>query len=104
MPAGSMPLGRCSGAFARLRCSAMPTCGSAGLWRWMVSLQNRGIARATGVAALLVALLYAVGVVTGSLVSFPGLDASPSAVLRFSIAHRDGLLAAVVLNGIAWCA
>jgi hypothetical protein len=67
-------------------------------------LHNRGVARATGIAALSVALLYAVGVVTGSLVSLPGSDASPSAVLRFSTAHRDGLLAAVVLNGIAWCA
>jgi hypothetical protein len=67
-------------------------------------LQNRGVARATGVAALSVSLLYAVGVVTGSLVSLPGSDALPSAVLQFSTAHRGGLLAAVVLNGIAWCA
>jgi hypothetical protein len=62
------------------------------------------LARATGAAALSVGALYGLGVVAGSLVAMPGADASSAAVLRFSAAHRDGLLVAVVLNGIAWCA
>jgi hypothetical protein len=55
------------------------------------------------VAALGVAVLYFVSVPVGSLVSLPGTDASPARVLAFFVGHRDGLLAAVVLNGIAWC-
>jgi hypothetical protein len=55
------------------------------------------------VAALGVAALYFVSVPIGSLASLPGTDASPARVLAFFVGHRDGLLAAVVLNGIAWC-
>jgi hypothetical protein len=59
--------------------------------------------RLVGVAALGVAVLYFVSVAVGSLASLPGTDASPVRVLAFFVGHRDGLLAAVVLNGIAWC-
>jgi hypothetical protein len=54
-------------------------------------------------AALGVAALYFVSVPVGSLASLPGTDASPARALAFFVGHRDGLLAAVVLNGIAWC-
>jgi hypothetical protein len=69
-----------------------------------LSSQRSGATRATAVGALSVAVLYAAGVAAGSLLSMPASDASPAAVLRFSTIHRDGLLIAVVLNGIAWCA
>jgi len=59
--------------------------------------------RLVGMAALGVAVLYFVSVAVGSLGSLPGTDASPARVLAFFVGHRDGLLAAVVLNGIAWC-
>jgi hypothetical protein len=54
-------------------------------------------------AALGVAVLYFASVAVGSLASLPGTDASAARVLAFFIGHRTGLLAAVVLNGIAWC-
>lgn len=59
--------------------------------------------RLVAVAALGVAVLYFASVAVGSLASLPGTDASPARVLAFFIGHREGLLAAVVLNGIAWC-
>jgi hypothetical protein len=58
----------------------------------------------TGIGALLVAVPYAVNVPVGSLASAPGTAASPATVLGFLTGHRDGILGAVVLNGIAWCA
>lgn len=61
------------------------------------------LGRLVGVAALGVAILYFVSLPIGSLVSLPGTDASPARVLAFYVGHRDGLLTAVVLNGIAWC-
>lgn len=61
------------------------------------------VARLTGVGALCVALLHVVGVPLGSLAGTPGADAPGAEVLRFLAAHRNGILAAVALNGIAWC-
>ena len=58
----------------------------------------------TGIGALLVAVLYASSVPVGSLAGVPGADASAATVLGFLTDHRDGILVAVVLNGIAWCA
>jgi hypothetical protein len=58
----------------------------------------------TALAALGVALLYVVSVPIGSLASAPASDASAATVLQFFSQHRDGLLVAVALNGIAWCA
>lgn len=69
-----------------------------------MSSLNLGAVRTTGIGALLVAVLYAISVPVGSLASAPSADASAAAVLGFLTAHRDGILAAVVLNGIAWCA
>jgi hypothetical protein len=69
-----------------------------------VSSLNLGAVRITGIGALLVAVLYAISVPVGSLASMPGTGASAATVLEFLTAHRDGILAAVVLNGIAWCA
>ena len=69
-----------------------------------MSSVNPGAVRATGIGALLVAVLYAISVPVGSLASAPSADASAAAVLGFVTAHRAGILAAVVLNGIAWCA
>lgn len=60
--------------------------------------------RLTAAAALGVALLYLISVPVGSLGSLPASDASGADVLRFFSEHRDGLLVALVLNGIAWCA
>lgn len=74
------------------------------LGRFIVLSLNPGAARATGISALLVAVLYAISVPVGSLTSAPGADASPATVLGFLTAHRDGILVAVVLNGVAWCA
>lgn len=62
------------------------------------------LGRLVAVAALGVAILYFASVPVGSLASLPGTDASPARVLGFFVAHRDGVLAGVVLNGIAWCA
>ena len=62
------------------------------------------VTRLTGVGALTVAVLYAVSVPLGSLASAPATDASGPAVAQFYSEHRTGLLAALVLNGIAWCA
>lgn len=60
-------------------------------------------ARLTGVGALCVAILYALAVPLGSLASMPASNAPGVEILRFLSAHREGILAAVVLNGIAWC-
>jgi hypothetical protein len=62
------------------------------------------LGRMVAVAALGVAILYFASVPVGSLASLPGTDASPARVLAFFVGHRDGLLTAIVLNGIAWCA
>jgi hypothetical protein len=62
------------------------------------------LGRMVAVAALGVAILYFASVAAGSLASLPGTDASPARVLAFFVGHRDGLLTAIVLNGIAWCA
>jgi hypothetical protein len=61
-------------------------------------------ARVTGAAALGVALLYIVSIPVGSLASVPPSDATGTEILRFVVDHRGGVLAAVVLNGVAWCA
>jgi hypothetical protein len=62
------------------------------------------VSRLIAAAALGVAVLYALSVPIGSLASLPGTDASGREVLAFLVDHRNGMLAAVVLNGIAWCA
>ena len=59
--------------------------------------------RLTAAAALGVAALYALSVPSGSLASLPATDASGREILAFFVDHREGMLAAVVLNGIAWC-
>jgi len=69
-----------------------------------VSTADVRTARLTAAAALGVALLYLISVPVGSLGSLPASDASGSEMLRFFSAHRDGLLVALVLNGVAWCA
>jgi hypothetical protein len=62
------------------------------------------VCRLAAAAALGVAALYALSVPIGSLASLPGTDAPGREILAFFVDHRDGMLAAVVLNGIAWCA
>jgi hypothetical protein len=62
------------------------------------------VCRLIAAAALGVAALYALSVPIGSLASLPATDASGREILAFFVDHRDGMLAAVVLNGIAWCA
>jgi hypothetical protein len=62
------------------------------------------VCRLAAVAALGVAALYALSVPIGSLASLPGTDAPGREILTFFVDHREGMLAAVVLNGIAWCA
>jgi hypothetical protein len=69
-----------------------------------MSTTDASVARLTALGALTVAALYAVSVPVGSLPSAPASDASGPAVLHFFSEHRTGLLAALVLNGIAWCA
>ncbi|MGZ4229504.1 MAG: hypothetical protein ACXVHB_28195 [Solirubrobacteraceae bacterium] len=69
-----------------------------------MSSLNPGEVRTIGIGALLVGVLYAISVPIGSLASAPSADASAAAVLGFFTAHRDGILATVVMNGIAWCA
>jgi hypothetical protein len=69
-----------------------------------VSTADVRTTRLTAAAALGVALLYLISVPVGSLGSLPASDASGAEVLRFFGEHRDGLLVALVLNGIAWCA
>jgi hypothetical protein len=69
-----------------------------------VSAADIRTARLTAAAALGVALLYLISVPVGSLGSLPASDASGAEMLRFFSAHRDGLLVALVLNGVAWCA
>jgi hypothetical protein len=58
----------------------------------------------TACAALAAALLYAISIPIGSFNDAPDAGASGVAVLHFLDAHRSGVLAACVLNGIAWCA
>jgi hypothetical protein len=58
----------------------------------------------TAFAALGTALLYVISVPIGSFDDAPDAGASGAAVLQFLDAHRSGVLAACVLNGIAWCA
>jgi hypothetical protein len=58
----------------------------------------------TACAALALALLYLISIPISSLVDAPQAGASGDAVLRFIDAHRSGVLVAIVLNGIAWCA
>ena len=58
----------------------------------------------TAYAALGTALLYLISVPIGSFADAPEIGASGAAVLSFFAAHRSGVLAASVLNGIAWCA
>jgi hypothetical protein len=69
-----------------------------------VSTADLRTTRLTAAAALGVALLYLISFPVGSLGSLPASDASGAEVLRFFSEHRDGLLVALVLNGIAWCA
>lgn len=60
--------------------------------------------RLTALAALGVALLYLLSVPIGSLSSVPASDASGATIVHFFSEHREGVLAALALNGIAWCA
>jgi hypothetical protein len=60
--------------------------------------------RLTGAGALGIAVLYLVALALASPASTPASDASGAEVLRFLGAHRAGILAAVALNGLAWCA
>jgi hypothetical protein len=69
-----------------------------------VSTADLRTTRLTAAAALGVALLYLISVPVGSLGSLPASDASGAEMLRFFSEHRDGLLVALVLNGVAWCA
>lgn len=62
------------------------------------------VSRLTALAALGVALLYLLSVPIGSLSSLPDTDAGGTAILHFFSGHRSGLLVAIALNGIAWCA
>jgi hypothetical protein len=62
------------------------------------------VTRLTALAALGIALLYFASMPIGSLASLPASDASASDFAQFFAQHRAGLLVAVVLNGIAWCA
>jgi hypothetical protein len=66
--------------------------------------QDVRVSRLTAGAALGVALLYLLSVPIGSLSSLPASDAAGMTVLRFFSEHRDGLLVALALNGVAWCA
>jgi hypothetical protein len=65
---------------------------------------HAGVARLTGAAAIGAVLVYAISVPVGSLVSMPAADAPGTEVLRFAADHRTGVLVAVILNGVAWCA
>jgi hypothetical protein len=58
----------------------------------------------TACAALATALLYVISVPIGSFNDAPDAGASGVAVQHFLDAHRSGVLAGCVLNGIAWCA
>jgi hypothetical protein len=69
-----------------------------------VSSSDVRVARLTALAALGIALLYFVSVPIGSLASTPASNASALTVAQFFAQHRDGLLLALALNGIAWCA
>jgi hypothetical protein len=69
-----------------------------------VSSNDAHVTRLTALAALGIALLYFASMPIGSLASLPASDASASDFAQFFAHHRAGLLVAVVLNGIAWCA
>src|ERR1700722_5436432 len=60
--------------------------------------------RLTGAGALGIAALYLAALPLTSPASTPASDASGAEVLQFLSAHRHGILVAVVLNGLAWCA
>ena len=62
------------------------------------------VTRFTAIAALGVALLYLLSAPIGSLAELPATSASPATILHFFDQHRDGVLIAIALNGIAWCA
>ena len=57
----------------------------------------------TAYAAIATALLYVISVPIGSFSDAPDTGASGAAVIHYLDVHRSGLLAACVLNGIAWC-
>jgi hypothetical protein len=67
-------------------------------------MPSTNIARLTGACALGAALLYAVSIPVGSIAQAPGADASGPEVWSFMAEHRTGILVAIVLNGVAWCA
>jgi hypothetical protein len=69
-----------------------------------MSSNYANVVRGTGAAALAVALLYFLSVPVGSLTSMPATDAPAPEVLRWLTEHRTGVLACVVMNGVAWCA
>jgi hypothetical protein len=58
----------------------------------------------TAYAALGTAVLYVISVPIGSFNEAPDAGASGAAVIHYLDMHRSGVLAACVLNGIAWCA
>lgn len=70
----------------------------------MISSNDARLTRLTAGAALGLALLYFVSVPIGSLASLPAPNASAADFAQFFAQHRAGLLVAVALNGIAWCA
>jgi hypothetical protein len=69
-----------------------------------VPIADVRISRLTAWAALGVAALYLLSVPIGSLTSLPATDASGATVVGFFADHRTGLLVALALNGVAWCA
>ncbi len=69
-----------------------------------MSSNDARLTRLTAGAALGIALLYLVSVPIGSLASLPAPNASAADFAQFFAQHRAGLLVAVALNGIAWCA
>lgn len=69
-----------------------------------MACKDARLAQLTAAAALGVALLYLLGTAVGSLASLPASDAPGGETLRFFSQHRSGLLVALALNGIAWCA
>ncbi|HET7052340.1 MAG TPA: hypothetical protein VFI09_00300 [Solirubrobacterales bacterium] len=68
-----------------------------------MQIADARINRLMALAALGIAVLYIASVPIGTLTGLPGGDASGATIARFIGEHRGGILAAVVLNGIAWC-
>ncbi len=64
---------------------------------------DKRITSLTAAAAFAVTALYAISVPVGALSSFPASDASAQRFASFLIEHRGGLIAALVLNGVAYC-